>query len=213
MNRNMNKEFSPKGQSRSEVSPNGVHPLFHPEWYRSANPDLSAHLATFEHYLAEGWRSLKSPHPLFCVDYYLKNRPDVRRAGTEPLQHFVSQGWREGSNPCALFDVAFYLSQEPALHGLDPLTHFLVQGSSQGLKPNSDFNPVWYLETHLDAQETGEEALTHFVLYGQKEGRATCPGRLRQWNDRPAARSPEPRPGRRARQARRTRPTRPMKSL
>lgn len=154
---------------------NSDHPLFHPIWYRASNPHLGASSATFGHYLTEGWRRLKSPHPLFAVNFYLRARPDVRSAGIEPLQHFVRNGWREGTQPCRLFDVTYYLSQGPDLCDLDPLTHFLTQGSWQGLKPNPDFDPVWYLEEYADVRDSGEEALTHFAMVGEAEGRSTRP--------------------------------------
>ena len=122
--------------SAAEAPATSPHPLFDPEYYRQANPDLPEGGATFGHYLSEGWRKFCSPHPLFSVEFYLSNRPDVRSAGVEPLGHFITRGWKEGADPHPLFNVDFYLSQVPDLGGLDPLTHYVMIGRAMGLKPN-----------------------------------------------------------------------------
>lgn len=127
--------------SPADARPISPHPLFDPEWYRQSNPDIPTHLATFEHYLTEGWRKHRSPHPLFSVEYYFLQRPDVRLAGVEPLGHFVTRGWRERANPHPSFDVEFYLSQAPTLDGVDPLTHYVTLGWRQGLAPSRTPEP------------------------------------------------------------------------
>ncbi|WP_164479416.1 glycosyltransferase WbsX family protein [Methylocystis rosea] len=168
-------EIDSKSLPTAEFAGKGGHPLFDAKWYHATNPHLPSERATFHHYLTEGWRRLKSPHPLFIVDYYFTQRPDVRRAGVEPLQHFIRQGWRDGASPCALFDVNYYMLQDPDLRGLDPLTHFLTFGSLEGLKPNPEFDPAFYLERHVDVLIAGDEPLTHYARVGHLEGRETRP--------------------------------------
>ena len=45
---------------------------------------------------------------LFDRDAYLKLRPDVGRAGVDPLAHYLEYGWREGVSPHPLFDEEYY---------------------------------------------------------------------------------------------------------
>jgi GT2 family glycosyltransferase len=155
--------------------PSSSHPLFDLRWYSASAPDGPAHQLSFGHYLSEGWRRLRSPHPLFSVEFYFENRPDVRLAGREPLYHFVTQGWKEWSNPHALFDVEFYLSQAPNLGGLDPLSHYVTVGWRHRFRPNKFFDPNWYLSTYPDVGATGHEPIFHYLLWGWKENRQLMP--------------------------------------
>jgi Glycosyl transferase family 2 len=128
-----------------------LYQVFDPAWYRDSNPDLPEQFATLSHYLSGGWAEFRSPHPLFSMEYYFRSRPDVRRAGIEPLGHFIKHGWKEGTNPHPLFDVAFYLSQSPSLNGLDPLTHYATIGSCQGLRINNKTDYKLDLYEHSSA--------------------------------------------------------------
>lgn len=44
----------------------------------------------------------------FDERYYLKNNPDVKKAGVDPLWHFAHHGGMEGRNPSVKFDSAYY---------------------------------------------------------------------------------------------------------
>jgi lipopolysaccharide biosynthesis protein len=151
--------------------------LFDASWYREINKDLLHKHITLEHYLHEGWRERKSPHPLFLIDYYYAGNPDIKNANVEPLFHFVTTGWKEGRNPHPLFDVRYYCSQFPSIHSLniDPLTHYITAGWKQGFWPHKIFNPEWYLRQNVDVRELGEEPLLHYMRAGWKENRRPTP--------------------------------------
>ena len=153
------------------------YPLFDIKWYRHLNPDIPANKLTLEHYLSEGWRTLKSPHPLMSIEYYFQQNPDIKFAGLEPLTHFVTKGWKEGRNPHPLFDVKFYCSQISGFHlfKVDPLTHYVTIGWKQGLRPNKIFDPDWYMRSNADVKESGQEPLTHYLRTGWKEHRRPTP--------------------------------------
>lgn len=123
---------------RPRASYTSPHPLFDPVWYGHVSGIVSQEDATLEHYLSLGWRRLWSPHPLFSVEYYLRNQPDVRDAYIDPLTHFISLGWKEGANPHPSFDVAYYLSQVGRLTGQDPLTHYVMIGHKRGARPTAN---------------------------------------------------------------------------
>lgn len=123
------------------------------------------------HYSLLGWRLGISPTPLFSGEFYLRNRPDVRRAKINPLRHFVTHGWREGCNPHPWFDVGFYLDQKPDLGPLDPLTHYVVFGWRKGLKTIEAFDPVWYLDRYPDVASSSREPLGHYLSIGWREHR------------------------------------------
>lgn len=115
-----------------------------------------------------------SPHPLFDAEYYLRSHPDVAESGMSPLVHYVLHGWREGRDPHPLFANDWYLAQNPdvAAHGaISTLDHYLLHGWNEGRRPNPLFNPRTYLDRYPDVAAAEFEPLTHFMLYGEAEGR------------------------------------------
>jgi hypothetical protein len=64
---------------------------------------------------------------LFRPAWYLRENPDVARAGIDPAVHFLREGHREGRDPGPRFDMKKYLARHPELHetGENPLLHFL----------------------------------------------------------------------------------------
>src|SRR5262249_46924067 len=54
------------------------HPLFDPQFYLNANPDVAA--SGFEplfHYLETGWREGRAPHPMFDPAWYARACPEA----------------------------------------------------------------------------------------------------------------------------------------
>jgi len=152
--------------------------LFHKDWFAASAPGGDPQSVTMDDYEREGSRARRSPHPLFSIDYYLSQNPEVAEADVNPLRHFVTTGWRSGKDPHPLFHVDFYLSQAPELDALnlDPLTHYVTQGWRRGLRPNRCFDPVWYMSVHQDVRAADIEPLQHYVMYGDREGRKPCEG-------------------------------------
>lgn len=78
-----------------------------PDWYRETCPDVSdAGVEPALHYLTEGWKEGRDPHPAFSTRGYLEAYPDVAGSGMNPLIHFLKFGRAEGRgsglNPAAL---------------------------------------------------------------------------------------------------------------
>ena len=67
---------------------------------------------------------------LFDAKWYLKQNPDVARAGINPATHFLHAGASEGRNPGPNFDVAAYIASHPGLaeSGVNPLLHQMRSG-------------------------------------------------------------------------------------
>ena len=114
------------------------------------------------------------PHPLFASVRYLADNYDVSVSGISPLAHYIHHGWREGRNPHPYFANDWYLEQNPdvlASGRTNPLDHYLQFGWREGRWPNPVFDPTAYLDRYPDIAAQGAEPLTHFVAYGQHEGR------------------------------------------
>jgi glycosyltransferase involved in cell wall biosynthesis len=63
----------------------------------------------------------------FDVKWYLKENPDVHKAGVDPAAHYLQHGGGEGRDPGPLFDTEWYWWQNPGVQqvGTNPLLHFL----------------------------------------------------------------------------------------
>ena len=85
---------------------------------------------------------------LFDPEWYLEKNPEVKKAGTDPLQHYLRYGAREGRNPHPLFETKWYLSQKPELTkiSLTPLEHYVSHGAREGRSPHPEFDSQFYIK-------------------------------------------------------------------
>jgi hypothetical protein len=74
----------------------------------------------------------------FNREWYLKQYPDVKSAGKDPLIHFAWKGIYEDRQPNEQFNGAFYLKSntDVATCGISPLIHFMLHGHRE--------NRIWY---------------------------------------------------------------------
>lgn len=112
---------------------------------------------------------------VFRGDWYLDRYPDVREAGTDPLEHYLRAGAREGRDPHPLFDAGWYLGRHPGARGRNPLAHYLETPAGEH-DPGPLFDARLYLAENDDVRAAGFEPLTHYTLWGWREGRR--PNRL-----------------------------------
>jgi O-antigen biosynthesis protein len=144
--------------------------LFDPGWYPVDDDSL---VGPFEHFIALGCRTDGDPHPLFSVEHYLAQVPELAETGDSPLLHFVREGWIRGLSPHPLFDTEYYVRRygSELQAGEDPLTHFLREGSEHVLMPSPWFDTAFYRHHYSDVYASGMNMLVHFVVFGGKEGR------------------------------------------
>jgi len=71
---------------------------------------------------------------LFDREWYLKENPDVRASGVDPIVHYVRCGSMEGLDPCQEFSTSTYLRENPdvADSKINPLFHYILYGASEG---------------------------------------------------------------------------------
>lgn len=138
--------------------------FFAADWYAEQNGDVvSSPKEALGHYLHQGWREGRNPHPLFDVSWYPTQNPTLTDLG-EPLAHYLREGWRHGLNPHPAFDATWYLSQHRDVRdaGIEPLTHYLQSGSREGRWPHPLFDPLWY-RAQAGLSLTAEEPLVHYL--------------------------------------------------
>ncbi len=69
----------------------------------------------------------------FNKRWYLKQYPDVRESGLDPIEHYLTIGWKKGYNPSIKFDGDEYIEdyQDVADAGKNPLLHYLQYGKDE----------------------------------------------------------------------------------
>ncbi len=84
--------------------------------------------------LLKNGRQLGGNSAFFSSSYYLKENPDIARAGISPLYHFLTRGWQENRNPTPFFDVMYYRQKYPDIMRADinPLLHYIESGYREG---------------------------------------------------------------------------------
>lgn len=71
---------------------------------------------------------------LFDAEWYLREYPDVKALGMDPVEHYLWLGARLGRNPSPRFDARSYLAAnlDVAEAGLNPLLHYVQWGREEG---------------------------------------------------------------------------------
>ena len=112
---------------------------------------------------------------LFDRDWYLKENPNIRRAGVPPALHYLLFGAAAGRDPSPLFDGDWYLSQHPDARqaGDNPLVHYLRHDALEGRPPNTASNRRRSAATKPDPSATGRGVAANssalnivFINYG-----------------------------------------------
>ena len=129
------------------------------------------------HFLTQGWREGRDPHPLFDTFWHLAQHRNVAQTGANPLIYYLVHGWRQGHDPHPLFDTSWYLAQHPnvAQTGANPLIQYVVQGWREQHAPHPLFDTAWYLAQHPDIAHAGVNPVVHFLTQGWREGRDPHP--------------------------------------
>lgn len=134
----------------------------------------------------------------FNANYYVQTYPDVLVAISQGIfksaeEHFEKFGAKEGRNPNANFDSKYYLANnadvlEAVAAGryASAYDHYIKNGGKEGRIPSAalaNFNGQAYLDANADLKTAGytaATALSHYVLYGAAENRATGGGTTQQ---------------------------------
>lgn len=150
--------------------------LFDPNFYALQAGKAAAADDLMKHFLTVGSHNGLEPCALFDTAFYLRQ---ARHAGLtinqSPVLHYIRRGDAMGLSPNPLFDPAFYKRQLPEdIANTSLLAHYMQVGESLGLKPSRRFDPSWYRAIYADLTFV-ERPLEHFVLFGQREGRAGHP--------------------------------------
>ena len=107
------------------------------------------------------------PHPLFDMEWYLHQYPDVREARLNPLVHFIKYGAEELRQPHPLFNAKFYREKYPEsnVSNLSPLEHYLKYGIKWYLAPHPLFDHKYYIKQLHESLDEEASPLVHYLQY------------------------------------------------
>jgi GT2 family glycosyltransferase len=126
----------------------------------------------------------------FDREWYLKEYPDVARAGIDPLDHYIQLGIQEGRwkskkdkqnrpNPhkkralelLLLGELGKHIRKQLWLLWSYPRVKAQLKLSFRLLEKNLPFDPIWYQVKYPDVKGTSMSPFMHFIEYGAREGR------------------------------------------
>ncbi len=155
--------------------------LFDDEYYLLQAKD-STIKDPLDDYIKNGSEKGLNPSCLFNTNNYLKNNPDVKEAGKNPLLHYVIyalnnyrkvnhdlslpqlRDLRKKAYQECLFDDKYYLSQINDEEIPDPLEHYLSVGYTTGLNPSEYFDTENYMKNHEDVDGGEVNPLIYYIL-------------------------------------------------
>lgn len=126
----------------------------------------------------------------FDENWYLRQNPDVKSAGVDPVTHYLQHGWKEGRKPSEKFDGPLYQMLYPdiAAAAVNPLVHYLKHGRKEGrlfeistetaglqshrrqietIRKSPLFNAEWYRQQY-DIQS--DDPAEHYLNRGWQHG-------------------------------------------
>jgi GT2 family glycosyltransferase len=145
--------------------------LFSRDHYLEGNPDIArAGVDPLTHYVVQGWREHRNPHPLFHSRFYLQQHS--LDSNVNPLYHYITEGAAADLAPNPLFDAKYYRRTYSLSADEHPFLHFLAHPANS---PNPWFDSEWYLRHHrLDASV--DHPLEHYFRFGALLALAPHPG-------------------------------------
>jgi glycosyltransferase involved in cell wall biosynthesis len=160
---NLNKIISETGHSNYEKSAG--------KWLISTFPSIyflsKMKQSGFKNVLAniKGYKAIKKNN-LLDVNYYLKNNPDVRISGTDPIIHYIFHGFKEDRLPNPKFDGKYYLEEYDDVKEskINPLVHYSIYGLQEHRKTikKPTANSTEKLEKHEDLSNSDLETENKF---------------------------------------------------
>lgn len=145
------------------------HPLFDPAFYAERNPDVvAAGVNLLQHYLDNGWREGRDPHPL--VDLKLIRSQLAPDFVGDPLVAYLCSRGPE-LKPHRLVDPIFLAAEQRRRNPRDdrPALVFYLASDPETVNPSPDFDGFSYRRLYLDS--AGVNPLVHYVRYGEAMGR------------------------------------------
>lgn len=104
------------------------------DWYVARHPEAAED--PWAHYATEGVAAGFAPNPVFDVEAYRYDHPDVADHGDDVLRHWVLAGRFAGATPHPLFDPAWYRARNRDVGRSDPYLHYLRVGRAEGRRPS-----------------------------------------------------------------------------
>jgi glycosyltransferase involved in cell wall biosynthesis len=109
----------------------------------------------------------------FDREWYLKDYPDVARAGIDPIDHYIRHGIQEGRWKSKRHKEKAIASGtlQKKRPGFFRRLEISIRKRRKRWTSYWTLDPAWYLEAYPEVRVAGVEPLHHYVSFGKKEGR------------------------------------------
>lgn len=127
--------------------------------------------AVFRYFQALRYASLLEQSPLFELEWYFEQHPDLTKLSTrKALIHHIRFGDAEFRQPNRFFDSRWY-AETYDIGWTSPTVHFLKHQQHGKVSPGPRFSCERYLQHYHDVVLSQYGALEHYLLWGEAEGR------------------------------------------
>lgn len=142
-------------------------PIFDGQYYRD-HGDLSDS-RELDHFLADGLKMWRSPHPLIDLRYMRGSRSDLFQP-TPKIEELLGAITDNTLDPSPFFSLEEYrfAVSDMTIYG-SLLIHFLNVGAESDVSPLALFDPEYYRNQRSDAPPNGRDALLHFIQTGDQD--------------------------------------------
>lgn len=139
-------------------------PIFDSEYY-SGQTDVGD-MRPLDHFLVQGFRMWRNPHPLVDLRYMRSARSDLFQPGPS-IEELLNIITGNTVDPSPFFSLEDYRAAMPGMEIYGSLlVHFLNVGAENDVSPLALFDPVHYRATGTDVPLNGRDALLHFIRIG-----------------------------------------------
>lgn len=141
------------------------HPLFAPDWYSYQHQELTGPYAGLLHFIVQGDREGRSPHPMFDQHFYCGGDRAIREKGG--AAHFLESGYLEDRSPHPMFDMRHYraLNRGTLPAGANPLVHYLKADGVHRRHPHPLFDGTAHASSSALCHDTSIDPLLDYIQF------------------------------------------------
>ena len=159
-------------------------PWFDTAWYLEQNSDARSAPSPLHHFVILGAERGRQPHPDFYLRWYSKRYLGTPYLNAGILLHFLTTGATERAVPDPRLDtvaVALTLAAVPAEQWFSECRQLQAVLPSHREILASLVDADWYLNRYEDVRRAAADPVSHYLLYGSREGRDAGPWFRASW--------------------------------
>ena len=159
-------------------------PWFDGAWYLEQNPDARSAPTPLHHFVKSGAEWGRQPHPDFYLAWYARRYLGTSYLDAGILLHFLTAGATQQAVPDPRLDTVAIEKNLAAIPAEQWFSECRQLQATLPLHTNilaSLVDPDWYLNRYTDVRRAAADPVSHYLLYGSREGRDAGPWFRAAW--------------------------------